>query len=158
MLGQLRRDAIAIRNADTEADCTVGITLENLAAMLAAQGYQVEIRPLNRIFEYVVARQEGCRLVATALQDDGYYRDRFEAAFARFGPTRYYYRSNHGGGYPRVTPILEDHLQRWSFRFGIVAPRPAVIAVAASSACRVQTTPWASLRIWPIAQTASPGE
>jgi hypothetical protein len=120
----------------------------DMAAMLAARGFQTRVVP-HHLFPYVLARRGGCTLVAANAPANGSFRDSFADAAARIGPTLYHYRSERLGGFPRFLPVVEEYLQHWAYRVGLVVPRPPVIAIAAAPACRPGAFGWSALRVWP---------
>lgn len=120
----------------------------DMAAMLQRDGFRVAVVP-HHLFPFVRAEKEGCTLVAANAVANGVFRRRFESAAARIGPTSYNHGSALGGAFPRFLPVTAEHLQNWAFRFGIVAPRTPVIAIAASPTCRLDSINWPALRVWP---------
>jgi hypothetical protein len=120
----------------------------DMAGMLAERGFQTRIVP-HHLFPYVLARRGGCTLVAANAPANGSLRDRFADAAARVGPTFYHYRSPPIGPFPRFRPVVEEYLQHWAYRLGLVVPRRPVIAIAAAPACRPDRLGWPALRVWP---------
>ncbi|MEA3042208.1 MAG: hypothetical protein QOH47_46 [Sphingomonadales bacterium] len=127
----------------------------DMAAALAAQGFRTALVP-HHLFDFVRAQKGDCTLVAANAPAGGYLRDRFGEETAGVGPTLYHYRGAPDAAFPRVVPVISEHLQNWSYRVGIVAPRTPVIAIAASPACRPDAIDWSALRIWPMPLRASP--
>jgi hypothetical protein len=126
----------------------------DMAAALAAQGFRTALVP-HHLFDFVRAQKGACTLIAANALAVGHLRDRFVEETAGIGPTLYHYRGATAAAFPRVAPVIAEHLQNWSYRVGIVAPRTPVIAIAASPACRLDSIDWSALRIWPRPLTAS---
>ena len=120
----------------------------DMSAMLEMDGYRVTI-VAHHLFAIVRAEKDGCTLVAANAVANGYLRRRFESAAERIGPTSYNHGSARGTGFPRFLPVAAEHLQNWAYRFGIVAPRTPVIAIAATPACRLESIAWSTLQVWP---------
>jgi hypothetical protein len=120
----------------------------DMAAMLRAGGFRTAL-PTHHLFDYVLARRGRCTMVAANAPASGALRDRFAEEAAAVGPVTYRYRSATARPFPRFLPVAEDYLQRWAYRLGIVVPRPALVAVAASPACRLDGLGWPALEIWP---------
>jgi hypothetical protein len=121
----------------------------DMAAALAARGFRTAV-VAHHLFDYVVARNGACTLVATNALAGGYLRERFTEETAVVGPTLYHYGGATAAAFPRFVPVVAEHLQNWGYRVGIAAPRTPVIAIAASPACRLDAIDWAALRIWPM--------
>jgi hypothetical protein len=122
----------------------------DMAAAFAAHGFRTAVVP-HHLFDYVVvARRGACALVAANAQTDGYLRERFAEDAGGIGPILYHYSGAPVPAFPRVVPVVTEHLQNWAYRVGIVAPRTPVIAIAASPACRLDSIDWAAFRIWPM--------
>jgi hypothetical protein len=121
----------------------------DMAAALAGRGYRTAIVP-HHLFDFVIARKEDCLLVAANAETDGYLHQRFAQEMAGIGPIHYHYDGALAPAFPRIFPVLGEHIQNWGYRIGIVAPRRPVIAIAASPACRLDAIDWAAFRIWPM--------
>jgi hypothetical protein len=120
----------------------------DMAAALGAQGFRTALVP-HHLFDFVRAQKGACTLIAANAPAGGYLRDRFGEETAAIGPPLYQYRGSTGTAFPRVVPVIAEHLQTWAYRVGIVAPRTPVIAIAAAPACRSEAIDWSALRIWP---------
>jgi hypothetical protein len=126
-----------------------GRLARDMAAALATRGFSTAVVP-HHLFDYVVARKGDCALVAANALAAGYLRERFAEEVRGVGPVLYHYRGAPAAAFPRVIPVLSEHLQNWAYQVGIVAPRTPVIAIAASPACRLDSIDWSALRIWPM--------
>jgi len=120
----------------------------DMVTMLRGQGFRAVAVP-HHLFSHALAEKGACRLMAANAPATGYLRTRFAEAAATVGPTLYFYRGPGLGGFPRFRPVVEEYLQHWGYRIGLVVPRAPVIAIAASPGCRPDALPWASLRVWP---------
>lgn len=121
----------------------------DMAAVLTAQGFRTALVQ-HRLFDFVRAERGACTLVAANALASGYLQERFGELTAGVGPTQYHYGETTAAAFPRVYPVLAEHLQNWAYLVGIVAPRTPVIAIAASPACRREAIDWSALRIWPM--------
>ena len=121
----------------------------DMAAMLQSDGFRVAVVP-HHLFPFVRAEKEGCTLIAANAVASGVFRRRFESAAAPVGPTSYNHGSALGAAFPRYLPVVAEHLQNWAYRFGIIAPRKPVIAIAATPACRLDSIAWSTLLVWPV--------
>lgn len=119
-----------------------------LAAHLAAQGFEARVRDLRLDLDMVEARRGDCRLAARSEETAELSRD-----FRRLTPgldvLRFHYRGTLHMEYPRGEHGLFSLLNRMGLRLGLVETSQQPLAIAATPACNLAAIDFGPQRLHP---------
>lgn len=105
------------------------------ASKLKSGGWTVRSREHHLIGWLIEGARKDCRILVHFASPEGSTYEKFRQISEPIGPVTYQYRGDVSAEFPRITPMLAGHAQRYAWSFGLAVPTSPVLAVARSTPC-----------------------